>query len=127
MAVKWILTQGIGFNPGSTRYIPPLGFLATVPAPVAAMSPFRAVPWYPIWGRLQHSSATFAMRSSLTARGSILREGAVMLWMVGNLEAKPQRITMASILIIAATKAQATGIQRLSLAKLRQQEYEVLI
>ena len=36
MAVKWVLTQGIGFSPGSTRYIPALGFLAEVAAPPAA-------------------------------------------------------------------------------------------
>lgn len=51
MAVKWILTQGIGFNPGSTRYMPPLGFLAEVavaPTPTPSNAISWAVPWYPI-------------------------------------------------------------------------------
>ena len=37
MAVKHIIAQGIGFAPGSTRYIPTLGFLAgalVVPSPM---------------------------------------------------------------------------------------------
>ena len=34
MAIKWILTQGIGFTPASVKYIPTLGFISS--AAVAA-------------------------------------------------------------------------------------------
>ena len=68
MAVKWILTQGIGFNPGSTRYMPPLGFLAEVAVTLAPQLHY-AGPWTPdIFKRTIEGRAAIAMALTITAR-----------------------------------------------------------
>ena len=45
MAVKWILTKGIGFSPGSVKYMPTLGFISsTLVVGVPVGGPLQAVP-----------------------------------------------------------------------------------
>ena len=76
MAVKWILTQGIGFNPGSTRYMPPLGFLAEVAVTLAPQLHY-AGPWTPvIFKRTIEGRAAFAMALTMTARAEVEHIGA---------------------------------------------------
>lgn len=101
--------------------------LNIVPIPSIPVVPFAAVPWYPIWGRLQYASVQFSMYSWLSAHGSILRDGVAVLGMTGTVVAKAHGIAMASAIMAMGTGIRATSIQRLSLAKLRQQEREMLI